>query len=94
MLAFVTRNLYLQEQVAECRELNSTEQWLAVAAAVNPLAQSMPLLLHHQVRLLAWPLGVLQLSSAFAVLQSVMSRKSTALAQVSTGNSDRIGLRC
>lgn len=40
----------VQEQVAECRELNSTEQWLAVASAVNPLAQSMPLLLHHQVK--------------------------------------------
>lgn len=41
--------LSLQEQVAECRELNSTEVWLAVASTVNPLCQSMPLLLHHQV---------------------------------------------
>lgn len=41
--------LGLQEQVAECRELNSTEVWLAVASTVNPLCQSMPLLLHHQV---------------------------------------------
>ena len=41
---------HLQEQVAECRELNSTEVWLAVASAVNPLCQSMPLLLHHQVK--------------------------------------------
>lgn len=43
--------LHLQEQVAECRELNSTEVWLAVASAVNPLCQSMPLLLHHQVKM-------------------------------------------
>ena len=62
---------YLQEQVAECRELNSTEQWLAVAAAVNPLAQSMPLLLHHQVSLLARPLEVLQLSCAWVAERAV-----------------------
>lgn len=43
---------HLQEQVAECRELNSTEVWLAVASAVNPLCQSMPLLLHHQVTMI------------------------------------------
>lgn len=41
-----------QEQVAECRELNSTEVWLAVAATVTPLCQSMPLLLHHQVQMI------------------------------------------
>ena len=39
----------VQEQVSECRELNTTAEWLAVASAVNPLAMSMPLLLHHQV---------------------------------------------
>ena len=48
--SFTFRASHIQEQVAEGRELNSTEAWLEVASTVNPLCQSLPLLLHHQVR--------------------------------------------
>ncbi|KAL0035339.1 hypothetical protein WJX77_001780 [Trebouxia sp. C0004] len=58
---------FFQEQVAECRELNSTEQWLAVAAAVNPLAQSMPLLLHHQAQIMDILLGAIKLEAAISL---------------------------
>ncbi|KAL0044331.1 hypothetical protein WJX82_000142 [Trebouxia sp. C0006] len=58
---------FFQEQVAECRELNSTEQWLAVAAAVNPLAQSMPLLLHHQAQIVDILLSAIKLEAAISL---------------------------
>lgn len=42
------RHRRLQEGLAKWRELNSAEHWLAAAAELNPLTQSLPQLVHHR----------------------------------------------
>lgn len=38
---------FFQEGLAKWKELNSAEHWLAAAAELAPLCQSLPQLVHH-----------------------------------------------
>ena len=42
---------FLQEEIQKQRELHSTSNFLKAAAAVNQLAQTLPLIVHHKVPL-------------------------------------------
>ena len=39
----------VQEEVQKWRELNCAADFVELAAAINPLVQSLPQVLHHQV---------------------------------------------
>lgn len=40
---------FLQEEIQKQRELHTTSHFLKTAAAVNQLAQTLPLIVHHKV---------------------------------------------
>lgn len=40
---------FLQEEIQKQRELHTTSHFLKAAAAINQLAQTLPLILHHKV---------------------------------------------
>lgn len=40
---------FFQEELQKMRELHTTSDFLQAAAALNPLVQTLPQLVHHQV---------------------------------------------
>ena len=40
---------FLQEEIQKQRELHTTAHFLQTAAAINQLAQTLPLIVHHKV---------------------------------------------
>jgi U3 small nucleolar RNA-associated protein 20 len=41
---------FFQEELQKMRELHTTSDFLQAAAALHPLVQTLPQLVHHQVR--------------------------------------------
>lgn len=58
---------FFQEGLAKWRELCSAEHWLAAAAALNPLTQSLPQLVHHKEEVAGVLLGVLRMDALLSL---------------------------
>ncbi|PRW58885.1 small subunit processome component 20-like protein [Chlorella sorokiniana] len=58
---------FFQEGLAKWRELNSAEHWLAAAAALNPLTQSLPQLVHHRDEIAGILLGCLRMEALLSL---------------------------
>lgn len=58
---------FFQEALNKWRELCSAEHWLAAAAALTPLSQSLPQLVHHRDELLGVLLGGLRMEAALSL---------------------------
>eukprot|EP00879_Flechtneria_rotunda_P031987 GHRR01035128.1.p1 GENE.GHRR01035128.1~~GHRR01035128.1.p1 ORF type:complete len:141 (+),score=38.63 GHRR01035128.1:266-688(+) len=58
---------FVQESLAEWRELNAARDWLDVERKLRPLAQSLPLLLHHKQQVLDVLLSSLRPQAALSL---------------------------
>ena len=58
---------FFQEGLAKWRELCSAEHWLAAAAALQPLCQSLPQLVHHRDEVLDTLLGCLRMEATLSL---------------------------
>ena len=58
---------FFQEALQKWRELNSAEHWLGVAAALQPLCQTLAQLVHHRDEVAALLLGALRPEAALSL---------------------------